>query len=118
MSQRAIAVSSAFLAGQSVILNAISLFATAYIIRKLGPVAFGEWATAAGLTAVNGAIASFGLRPLFVRALAQRPTSRRGLLREQLGLRLALGFAAAIVAVSCATLLEYAPVIVSCTIIS
>jgi O-antigen/teichoic acid export membrane protein len=118
MSRRKIAVSSAFLAGHSLLLNAISLFATAYIIRRLGAVAYGEWATAAALTAVNGAVASFGLRPLFVRALAQRSKPARQLLSEQFGVRLLLGFAASIASVGCAFLLEYPPDVINCAIVS
>lgn len=112
---RSLAVSTAFMVSQPMVLSALSLFATAYIIRVLGPTEYGSWAAAAGLTTVNSIFANLGLRPLFVRALVSRPSESRILLSEQLGVRLVLGGLAASLSVLCTIVLRYSPTVVLCT---
>ena len=69
------ALNSLVLAAQPFLLSVLSVFATAYIIRGLGPVEYGRWATAAALTGATGIFANLGLRPLFIRSLAGCPPS-------------------------------------------
>src|SRR5262245_41220674 len=80
----------AFLAAQSLSLNGVGLFATAYMIRRLGPVQYGQWATAAALVSTHLLITSAGLRTIFVRDVARWPERARELLAVQLALRVAL----------------------------
>src|SRR4029450_3999996 len=76
-------------------LNALGLFATAYIIRRLGPLQYGEWATAAALASAHLVVTNAGLRTIFVRDLARLPERAADLLAVQLALRIALGLLAA-----------------------
>jgi O-antigen/teichoic acid export membrane protein len=104
--------------GQPLLLNALSIPATAYIIHELGEFRFGEWSTAAALVAVMGCIASFGVRSLFVRSIAQNPDHAETALGEQLGLRGVLSLLAGGVALLVAMLLGYDGVILGCVAIA
>jgi O-antigen/teichoic acid export membrane protein len=108
-------VGGMFIAAQFLVLNAIGLFATAYIIRELGALRYGQWATAAALAAAYGLITSVGLRTLFVREIARQPESARELLAAQLSLRILLGAVAATSALVTAFVLGYPPVVIACT---
>ena len=66
-------IDAAHLTLQPLLLNAISVFALAFIIRCLGPTAFGQWAVGTTLNAAVMFLVSMGLRPLFVRALTAQP---------------------------------------------
>jgi O-antigen/teichoic acid export membrane protein len=105
----------AFIASQFLALNAIGLFATAYIIRRLGALQYGQWATAAALASAHLLMTSAGLRTIFVREVARRPDLARELLASQLALRIALASLAASSALAISVLLRYPPVVVACT---
>lgn len=107
-------VGGAFMAVQFLVLNALGLFATAYIIRRLGALHYGEWATAAALASAHLVMTSAGLRTLFVRAVARRPRRASALLAVQLALRLALASVAAGCALTLTLILGYPPVVVAC----
>jgi len=111
-----LALNSAILAAQPFVLSVLSVFAVAYVIRTLGPAEYGRWATAAALTGATGIMSNLGLRPMFVRALAERPDDRAALLANQLALRLALGAATAIASVIAAVLLGYSRTVVGCAV--
>ena len=105
----------AFVASQFLALNAVGLFATAYIIRRLGPLQFGEWATAAALASAHLVVTNAGLRTIFVRDLARVPDRATDLLAAQLTLRISLGVVASGCALAVAMLLRYPPIVIGCT---
>src|SRR4029453_1889088 len=109
------AVGGAFIAAQCLALNAVGLFTTAYIIRCLGPLQYGQWATAAALVSAHLLITNAGLRTIFVRDVARRPERARELLAVQLALRITLAGIAAACAMAVATLLGYPAVVIACT---
>lgn len=109
------ALGGMFMATQFLALNAVGLFATAYIIRRLGALQYGQWATAAALASASLLITSVGLRTLFVRDLARRPDCAGELLAAQLALRIVLGGVAAACALAGAVALGYPPVVIACT---
>ena len=103
-----------FLASQLLALNVLGLFSTAYIISHLGALRYGQWATAAALTALHVLLTTVALRPVFIRNIARRPEDARELLAEQLALRLALGALGAASAITIALALRYPPVVIAC----
>lgn len=107
-------LSAVFLASQSLLLNVLGLFATAFIIRRLGPLEYGQWAAASSLASAYLIVTNLGLRPLFIRDGARRPTNIDQVLAEQLGLRLALGALASAAAVTTSVLLGYPAVVIAC----
>src|SRR5882724_11912395 len=100
---------------QPLVLNAISLPALAYIIRTLGPSAYGQWMMASTLVATITVLSNLGLRGAFVRQLAAFPESAETALAEQLGLRLMLGILAGFVAIGLAIALRYPAIVLMCT---
>ncbi len=90
MSKNRNVVNALYLIVQPLFLNAVSIPATAYIIRRLGPLGYGQWATAVSIVAVLGFVTSLGLRPQFIRAVAQDPENASEMLSHQLGLRLSV----------------------------
>lgn len=106
---------AAYLSLQPLMLNVLSVPVMAYIIRRLGPVAYGQWAVAMSLLAVGAVVANPGLRGMFVRAIAREPDSARTALAEQLGLRLLLSLISGLAATLVCSLLGYPPVILWCT---
>ncbi len=105
---------SAYLAFFPLVLNAISVVATAFIIRSLGPEGYGAWAVGASLAGSLAFFTGLGLRTLFVRDAAADPVGAAGKVAEQLGLRLTLGGGAAILAVGVGVALGYRGVILAC----
>jgi O-antigen/teichoic acid export membrane protein len=103
-----------WLTGQYLALNAIGLFSTAYIIRRLGAEQYGQWATAAALASAHQLVTNVGLRPIFVRDVARHPAHAEHLLAEQLGVRMVLGGLAAVSAMILCVLLRYPPVVLTC----
>jgi O-antigen/teichoic acid export membrane protein len=95
-------------------LNILGLFSTAFIIRQLGALQYGQWATAAALASAHLILTSAGLRPVFVRNVARRPEHACELLAEQLALRMVLGGLAAASAMAIAFVLRYPPVVIAC----
>jgi O-antigen/teichoic acid export membrane protein len=96
-------------------LNALSLPAMAFIIRKLGPTAYGEWSVATSLIATLSFLANFGLRAAFVRTVARDPDTAPTRFAEQLGLRSTLSIMTVGIALGICLLLRYSTVIVACT---
>jgi len=103
---------------QPILLNAISVPVMAYIIRQLGPSAFGEWAAANSLVLVLTPLMNMGLRGHYTRSVAAEPSEAPALTAEQFGLRLSLGLIAAAAAVLLAAGLHYPRVAVACTAIA
>jgi O-antigen/teichoic acid export membrane protein len=87
------------------LLNAISLGANGYIIRRLGPEGYGTLVVAMGLAGATTILSNLGMRALYTKAVAGADdlTTAR-LLREQLALRSALGVLAGLAAISAAIL--------------
>ena len=103
---------------QPVLLSAIALPATAYVIRTLGPTEYGQWAMATTLVAVTVFLGNLGLRGTFVRAVSRQPEEAPRLLADQLGVRIALSLLAAGVAIVACLLLRYPPIVLSCVTIA
>jgi len=99
------------------LLSALGVPVMAYIIRRLGPEAYGEWSTAAALVATVTILANLGLRGAFVRTVARDPASAPQETAEQLGLRLALCLVAAAVALIACFALGYSDIVIKCTAI-
>jgi O-antigen/teichoic acid export membrane protein len=95
-------------------LNALSVPAMAFIIRRLGPTGYGQWAVATSLLAVTAVLTNLGLRGAFVRAVAADPNSAPAALADQLGLRLALAAAASATVVAACGLLRYSRPVHQC----
>jgi len=103
---------------QPLLLNALGIPVLAYIIRSLGPSAYGQFAVASSLTATFSFLTNLGLRGTFVRSVACEPESAPRAMAEQLGLRGLLGGMAAVAALLTAACLGYSPVILRCTAIA
>jgi len=97
--------------GQPLLVNILAVPATAFIIRALGAEQYGQWAVATALVAAFFALTSMGLRPIFVRELAQCPESTSEALSLQLGLRGVLGIVSGAAALCLCLLLGYPTVI-------
>jgi O-antigen/teichoic acid export membrane protein len=82
------------------LLNAVSLGANGYIIRRLGPEGYGTLVVAMGLAGATTLLSNLGMRALYTKAVAgaDDATTIR-LLREQLALRSALGVLAGFLAI-------------------
>ena len=103
---------------QPLMLNALSIPVMAYIIRGLGPTAYGQWATSTAIIAACTMLANLGLRGAFVRRVAMNPHAAPMALAEQLGARLILAVLAASVAIGACVLFRYSPVILQCTAVA
>lgn len=103
------------LAGQAVLLNAISVPVMAYIIRGLGAERYGQWSTAAVLVSVASVLTNLGLRGTFVRSVARDAGSSRLALAEQLGIRTMLSLIAALAVLAIVVVLRYPPIVLRCT---
>lgn len=110
-------VGAACLSLQPLILNAISVPVTAYIIHRLGPDGYGQWMVAAALLVFCGILTNLGLRGAFIRHVAQRPGDAASALAEQLGLRLALSALAGILAIATCVALGYPSAVAWCAIV-
>lgn len=111
-------VGAACLSLQPLALNAISVPVMAFIIRRLGPTGYGQWAIATSLLAVTAVLTNLGQRGTFVRAVAADPDSAAPALADQLGLRLLLGVLASVIAVAACGLLRYPPIVLECVVLS
>lgn len=105
---------AAFLIGQTLLLNIISIPVSAVIIRSLGPTAYGQWAAAAALVAAISCLANPGLGVLFARAVAQKPEETAHAMAEQLGLRASLSVIVGLFVVALAWVLRYPAEVVLC----
>ena len=106
------------LAGQAILLNAISVPVMAFIIRGLGAERYGQWSTAAVLVSVASVLTNLGLRGTFVRSVARDPHSARAALAEQLGIRTILSVFAALTVLAVVVILKYPPVVLRCTAVA
>jgi O-antigen/teichoic acid export membrane protein len=113
-SRRHPAVNAGLVGAQTLVLNALSVFATAYVIRRLGTRQYGEWATAAAMATTLALITNMGLRTLFVRDLAREPDRAESRLAEQLGVRMSLGLLASASAMVISWLVGYPVVVQYC----
>ncbi len=111
-------IGAAFLSGHSLLLNAISVFAMAYIIRRLGPEGYGQWATAMTIVAATGVIGNLGLRGTFIRGIARDGSSAPRASAEQLGARLLLSTLGGCTALAASLALGYSNTIIACTAIA
>ncbi len=100
------------------LLSALGVPVMAYIIRCLGPQAYGEWSTAAALVAMVIILTNLGLRGAFVRSVARDPASAARATTDQLGLRLVLCLVAASVAIGSCLALGYSTTVLQCTAIA
>ncbi len=99
------------------LLNVISLPALAYLIRQLGPTAYGQWTTATVLVASFAMLASLGLRGAFIRDLASGKVDLTQALADQLGTRLLLSALAAVLGTVVACAIGYPPIVLACVAI-
>jgi O-antigen/teichoic acid export membrane protein len=116
MSRRSL--ESLYLATQPLVLNLLALPVMAFVVRSQGDEDFGQWQTAMTITGTVSVLSHLGLRPYFVRSIAQDPTSAGERLAEQLGLRLSLATLGALLAVGASLLLGHSRVVVLCTVIA
>ena len=108
---------AAWLSGYQLMLNVVSVPALAYIIRELGSVTYAHWMTATGLLTFATLATNMGLRPAFVRRVAEGGTGVREALAEQLGLRLVLSAAAAACVVMVCWALGYPSIVLWCAVV-
>jgi O-antigen/teichoic acid export membrane protein len=87
-------IGASFIIVQPLLLNALSLPVTAYIIATLGATDYGAWAVALTLVTTGSILTNLGLRAFFIRAVAQHPETAARLFAEQLGLRMTLALLA------------------------
>jgi O-antigen/teichoic acid export membrane protein len=106
---------AACISAQPLLLNVLSIPVMAYIIRQLGPAAYGQWATSVALIGAGMMLANLGLRAGFVRAVALHPERAPRALAEQLGLRLSLCIFTIGSAFGGCALLGYSTVVLHCT---
>jgi O-antigen/teichoic acid export membrane protein len=117
MAARWRSLESLYLTAQPIFLNVVGVFALAYIIRTLGETNVGQWQTAVFLTATFGVLTHLGMRPIFVRALAQDRDSASHRLDEQLGLRALLGLIAGLLALAACLVLGHSRTVFLCVLI-
>jgi len=115
---RKVYLGALFTSLQPILLSAMLLPATGYVIRKLGPTEYGYWMTATGLVAVTLFATNLGLRATFVRAVARFPEAAGQALAEQMGARVVLSILAASAALLACALIGYPTVVLICTAIS
>ncbi len=118
MSQRARSLESLYLATQPLLLNIINLPSMGYVVHRLGENNFGQWQTAATLTTTLGVLSYLGLRPYFVRAVAQAPEVAGERLGEQLVLRFMLAVLGGVLAIGACLLLGYSRVVLMCAVVA
>ena len=102
---------------QPLMLNAVSIPATAYIIKSLGPLQYGEWAVALSLLASTAVLMGLGARSTFVRGISRAPDTAPVAFAEQLGLRIFLGAFAGAVSAAASLALGYGSVVIECTLL-
>jgi O-antigen/teichoic acid export membrane protein len=103
---------------QPLVLGAMMLPATMYVVRELGAVGYGQWTAATALVAVTMFVTNLGLRMTFVRTVARNPQAAGQALADQLGARLCLSVMAASVSILVCLFVGYSQTILLCTAIS
>ncbi len=116
--QRSRPFESLYLATQPLVLNIIGLPAMVYIFRKQGQINVGQWQTAVALTTALGVLSYLGLRPYFVRSIAQDPTHATERLGEQLVLRTLLAVLGGVIAIAACVVLGYSRVVLACAAVA
>jgi O-antigen/teichoic acid export membrane protein len=104
-----------FFSLQPLILSAVMLPATVYVIRQLRAESYGEWVLATTIVGTVVFLNNLGLRGPFVRFVAQHPEEGERALSEQLGLRLALSAVVAVVAIGACLMKGHASTVIACT---
>jgi O-antigen/teichoic acid export membrane protein len=96
----------------------LGLISTPLVVRHLGVVDFGRYATVSSLMFIVTGLTEGGLAALGMREYATLdPSGRAALIRNLLGLRVALTFVAAIVAAGFAVVAGYTNVMVAGTLV-
>ena len=108
-------IGASFMIVQPLLLNAISLPVTAYIISTLGASDYGHWAVALTLMTTSSVLTNLGLRSYFVRAIAQQPKMAQQAFSEQLALRALLAVVAGLTAIGASYALDYPTLVHQCT---
>src|SRR5579884_401218 len=109
---------SFYVIGQPLLVNLIGLPAFAYVVHRLGRVAFGQMSAATALVAIVSLWGGLGLRPLFVKRVAQHPEDVEQSLGYQMTLRVLLNTGVAIVSILIGAAIRYNTTIQICVIIS
>jgi enterobacterial common antigen flippase len=107
-------INALLLIAQPLLLNAVSIPATAYIIRSLGATGYGQWVLPTVVIGIVTGLTHLGLRALFIRELAQQPERAAETLAVQLGLRVSLAVVAAIAALLLGVCLGYPAIVLQC----
>ena len=110
-------IGASFTVAQPLMLNALSIPATAYIIKSLGPLEYGEWAVALSLVASTAVLVGLGARSAFVRDISRSPETAQEAFADQLGLRIFLGAFAGAVSVAACVALGYRGIVIQCTLL-
>lgn len=110
-------IGASFTVAQPLLLNVLSIPATAYIIKSLGPLDYGRWAVALSLIASTEVLIGLGARSAFVRGISRSPTGAPQAFAEQLGLRIFLGVFAGAVSVAACAALGYGRIVMECTLL-
>jgi O-antigen/teichoic acid export membrane protein len=104
-----------FFSLQPLILSAVMLPATIYVIRTLGAKSYGQWVLATTIVGTIVFLNNLGLRGPFVRFVAQHPEQGEQALAEQLGLRLALSSVVGVVAMAACLVMGHSNTVIFCT---
>lgn len=108
-------IGAGFMVAQPLLLNALSIPATGYIIKSLGPLQYGEWAVALSLLASTTVLVGLGARSAFVRLISRERDKAPHAFAEQLGLRIFLGAFAGAVSLAACIALGYRGIVIQCT---
>lgn len=99
-------------------LNLISVLVTPVIIRQLGKEQYGQWAASVSLTTLVFLLASFGLRPLFIRRIADASVDTAKETAYQLGIRGGLGVLSLVLTLLACLALGYPKTVFFCTLVA
>jgi O-antigen/teichoic acid export membrane protein len=102
--ERRVAKNAAWLVLQPLVMNVLSLAATAYIARELGASEFGRFNLAYAFAAMFAPLTNLGLRPLAVRHIAQNRGEASDYLGKVLVLRGGLAVVIAVILIAVAPL--------------
>jgi len=99
-------------------LNFISVLVTPLIIRQLGKEQYGQWTASVSLTTLVFLLASFGLRPLFIRRIADASVEAEKETAYQLGIRGGLGVLSLFLSLVICFALGYPRTVFLCTLVA
>src|SRR5579871_1558174 len=109
---------SFYVIGQPLLVNLIGLPAFAYVVHRLGPLAFGQMAAGAALAGIVSLWGGLGLRPLFIKKVAQQPEDVEQALGYQLSLRFLLNVGVALAAIAIGAAIHYNATVQVCVVFS